>query len=245
MDVLSLAVAAIVGAGTGYAAPLAADAVATPRYGAGAEGHDPEDLELAPLRAPSTQRQRTVCAVLGTLAAAAVVDRLGAWEVRALFGVVGWLVLVACVVDLQYLRLPNALTYPAAVAAIGLSALASARLDAPFEGAVVGALAYPGVLLFAALALAAVGRKNTLGGGDPKLAISLGASIGWLGGVFTEPSWAGAAQFIIVAAMIGNVLGAVVGIVALRALDKPFPFGPYLAIGWFATILLWEQLAVT
>ena len=55
VDAVGIAVTAALGALGGWFAGPAADAIATPRYGPDAPGHDPEDLELAPLPRPSTQ----------------------------------------------------------------------------------------------------------------------------------------------------------------------------------------------
>ena len=83
-----------------------------------------------------------------------------------------------------------------------------------------------------------------MGLGDVKLSVSLGATLGWVGGVI-EPlnPVIGSVRLIVLSALLANVLGAVIGLVLVRRLDRAFPFGPYLVGGWLAILALTEQLA--
>lgn len=253
MDALGVLIAAVVGAAAGWFAGPVADRVATPRYGPDSEAHDPEDLALAPLQAPTSRRARIVFAVVGAVAggllarpfvAEEVVVLSDAEEVVLLLGVLGFIYLVAMVVDLQYLRLPNLCTYSAAaVALLGTLAL-SERLDAPWSTAVVGAVAYAAFLFVARAVFALVRGAEGMGMGDVKLSVSLGATLGWVGGVI-EPlnPVIGSVRLIVLSALLANVLGAFIGLVLVRRLDRAFPFGPYLVGGWLAILALTEQLA--
>jgi prepilin signal peptidase PulO-like enzyme (type II secretory pathway) len=81
-----------------------------------------------------------------------------------------------------------------------------------------------------------------MGMGDIKLAISLGATAGWLGGAYTDPANAGSLQLVIYAALAGNLLGAVVGFAALRKPDRELPFGPALVLGWLLVVANADRL---
>jgi leader peptidase (prepilin peptidase)/N-methyltransferase len=78
-------------------------------------------------------------------------------------------------------------------------------------------------------------KKESMGGGDVKLAAMLGAFLGW--------------QMIVVALFVAFLTGAVVGI-AVMALsrddwDHAIPFGPFIALGamiailWGGPVLAW------
>ena len=81
-----------------------------------------------------------------------------------------------------------------------------------------------------------------MGLGDVKLALSLGAPAGWLGGTFVDPAAIGGTQLVIYAALLGNLLGALGGLVLLRRFDREFPFGPALVAGWVVVVALAETL---
>jgi leader peptidase (prepilin peptidase)/N-methyltransferase len=244
VDAVGVAVAAALGAIAGWFAGPVADIVAGPRYGPDAEAHDPEDHALAPLEAPTTTRARVVLAGVGAAAGGLLAGPFPDVEVVLLLGVLGFAYLVAMTVDLQYLRLPNICTYPAAVVALVGTLALSERLDLPWSPAVVGAVAYAAFLLLARAAFALVRRVEGMGLGDVKLSVSLGATLGWVGGMFDDVNPVlGGIRLVILSALLANVLGAVIGLVLVRRLDRAFPFGPYLVAGWVVILALSEQLA--
>jgi leader peptidase (prepilin peptidase)/N-methyltransferase len=243
VDVVGVAVAAAIGLGGGWLAGPIADRLAIPRYGPDSPDHDPEDLELAPMRVPTSARARLVLAAVGACSAAALAQPFADGEVVALLLVLGLLYLVAMVVDLQYLRLPNLCTYPAAGLALAGTLLLSARLDAPWSPAVVGAVTYSLLLLGTRALFAVVRGIEGLGLGDAKLAVSLGATLGWVGGL-TDPITPvlGSFRLVVLSALVSNVLGAVFGLAIVRRLEKGFPFGPYLVAGWVVILTFADQL---
>ena len=244
VDAVGIALTAGLGALGGWFAAPAADAIATPRYGPDAPGHDPEDLELAPLAAPTTRPARIVLAVLGAGGGALLARPFDDAEVVVLLGVLGLLYLVAMTVDLQYLRLPNVCTYPAAAIALAGTLALSARLDVPWSTAVTGTIVYAAFLLLARGLFLLVRGVEGMGLGDVKLSLSLGASLGWVGGVIDPLNpILGSIRLVVLSALLANVGGAVIGFILLRRLDKAFPFGPYLVAGWLAILALSEQLA--
>lgn len=243
MDATLAAVAVLSGLAMGGLSGTVADRIATPRYGAGSEGHDPADAELAPLEPPTTLRQRGVLALVGAGGMLALANALDDGWRLAYFGVLLGVYLAAMTVDLQYLRLPNVCTYPAAVLAAAGALALSAHEDVPTTGIWVGMVGYAGFLWVArAMYLLSRGREG-MGLGDVKLALSLGASVGWLGSVGFDPSWAGALRLVVYAALLGNLLGAVVGLAVLRTADREFPFGPNLVAGWLVVVCLYVPLS--
>jgi len=85
-----------------------------------------------------------------------------------------------------------------------------------------------GVLLGGGLFfLVAVLSRGGMGGGDIKLVAMIGAFLGW--------------QAVLVTIFLGAMLGAVIGIGLMLLKQKgrkdPIPFGPFLALGAFITMV--------
>jgi leader peptidase (prepilin peptidase)/N-methyltransferase len=239
----SLAAAAVLsGLALGWLSGPLADRIAAPRYGVDAEDHDPDDAALAPLEPPTTARQRVALAVVGGAGMLGLAQALeDGWRL-AYFGALLFVYLAAMTVDLQYLRLPNAFTFPAAVLAAGGALALAAHEGVPSSGIWVGMVAYAGFLWFARLVYLLGRGREGMGLGDVKLALSLGASVGWLGSVGFDPGWVGALRLVVYAALLGNLLGAVAGLLVLRAVDREFPFGPSLVVGWLVVVCLYVPL---
>jgi leader peptidase (prepilin peptidase)/N-methyltransferase len=220
---------------------VAADSVpaGSPRRSACAGCGAPMGLR-GPLRALSPAARCGVCSArIGAppytveLAAVAAVAALvlaarPAWESVAF----GWW--AACAVPLVFIdiavhRLPDRLTYPAAVGTWAL--LGIAAID---TGASAG---WPRALL-AAVAVAALFAASTLllgrrgfGLGDAKLALGAVAVLGWLG-------W-GAVLFGLLVALAGSAVCGVVLLATRRVgWSGHLPFGPFLILGTFVTLAL-------
>lgn len=168
--------------------------------------------------------------------------RFGATAATAAAVVLFYLLLVLTFIDLDTFRLPNPLV--GALAVVGLmgaiysqvSGVVAAPLigvaregilSNPLAAAGAGLLLGAGVTSAIAAVYGAARGKTGLGAGDVKL---LGAM-----GIFLGP-------YVLMALMIGSVLGAVVGIVAARRSGESLaahkvPFGPYLAAGCVVTVL--------
>lgn len=244
MAAAGIVVAAVVGAVAGLTVGPAADRIATHRYGTGSEGHDPEDLELALLDAPTTPRARTVAAVVTAVAIALLAGEFADAEVWLFFAVLTWMYVVAAVIDLQYLRLPDVLTWPAAVIAIAGSIALAARFDQT-EAAWPGVIAAAGVSAFLwafSLVFRAWRKKDAFGLGDVKLQLSLGASAGWLG--WTDDTEVfGPVSMVIWVVLAGFLIGSLAGLPAAGfRLSKHIPFGPFLMVGWFVVVLFADSL---
>ncbi len=140
--------------------------------------------------------------------------------------------LALSVIDLELYILPNKITYPSILASLVaipvLSVAASDDPGAAILGAVIGGLGFAGILLIMLLAWELIMHKEGMGMGDVKLAILLGLWIGYLNPLLCLFA-------LIASSVIGLVVG--IGILAVRKESKPFPFGPWLALGAVAVIL--------
>jgi leader peptidase (prepilin peptidase)/N-methyltransferase len=150
--------------------------------------------------------------------------------------VLGAALVAVSFVDLEHLRIPDRLTFPALAVAVPLVALVSIDRDVTeaLRGAVVGSLAY-----FALLFVAHLVSPRGMGFGDVKLALLLGLFLGWVGYRDGEEV-AGPIEYVFYALMLGCLLGIVFGL-AHRAITRDrsgFPFGPALAVSC-VIVLLW------
>ena len=98
----------------------------------------------------------------------------------------------------------------------------------------LGILVGGGIILLIALAGLAVFKKEAMGGGDVKLAAMIGAFVGW--------------RYITLSLFLGFFLGAIVGIILIvlkvKNKDDLVPFGPFIVLGSFITIL-WGKNILT
>ena len=174
--------------------------------------------------APISARYPLVEAVTGALFAAVVLGRSGTLDV-----VLGLLLVTALVpitlIDLDQRLIPNAITLPAAVAAL----VAGVALDISFvpEQLIAGAAA-GGFFLLAALAY-----PRGMGMGDVKLAGMLGLYLGRA----VAP-----ALFIalIAGVLVGGVIMARLG--AREGRKAAVPFGPFLSLGALIAMFVGDGL---
>ncbi|MFF1489187.1 prepilin peptidase [Streptomyces sp. NPDC058319] len=173
---------------------------------------------------PSTPAVATVTALVCAALAAATGPRPEAavWLLAAPVGV------LLALVDHGVRRLPDVLTLPLAAgsaALLGLAALLPAAAGS-WPGALLGALA-----LGAAYFVLFLVNPSGMGFGDVKLALSLGASLGWYG-------W----PVLITGGFAGLFYGAVygLGLVLLRRAGRgaTMPLGPFMLAGACTGILL-------
>jgi leader peptidase (prepilin peptidase)/N-methyltransferase len=244
MGSVGIVVAALVGALAGLSVGPVADRVAGPRYGPDAEGHDPEDMALALAAAPTSPRVRTAAAAVTTVAVALLAGEFADVEVWLFFAVLVWAYAVAAVIDLQYLRLPDVITWPAVLLAAGGSIALSANFDhveAAWPG-LVATVAVTGFLWGFSWLFAVLRGKEAFGLGDVKLMLSLGASAGWLGWT-ADAEVSGPVSVVIWVALAGFLIGSLGGLpTAGFKVTKHIPFGPFLMLGWFAVVLFADSL---
>lgn len=172
-----------------------------------------------PVRYPVTE------IVTAALFAAAAIRYEDVWLLIAVSVFLGVL-LALSLIDLEHKILPNRIVYPSLVAFpayLVVARLAGAPLD--LLDAVVGFLAYGGVML-----LVAIVSPRGMGMGDVKLAAVMGLFLG---------------RSVAPALLIGFATGALVGLVLIArrgasARKQAVPFGPFLALGgivglWFGS----------
>ena len=157
------------------------------------------------------------------LVAAALVARFGITFAAFRFGMLAFLLLVAAWTDLEHRTIPNAVTYPGTVLGLVCSTVVGDGVSA-----VVGALAAAAVFL----AVAVISRGG-VGGGDVKLAATIGAFLG------------GPAAFValFLAVSFGAGAGIVLIALGLRTRRQTIPFGPALAAGALAAVFASNDLA--
>lgn len=152
--------------------------------------------------------------------------------VLVLLAPVAWSVVVATPIDLAHMIIPNRLTLP--LAAWSLAAVTTLALTigtwADWRRAVLVGIAVPAVMLAMSLLFELVRGEPGMGMGDVKWAPSLGMAVGWLG-----------ADVALVFVYTTVVTAGVVAIVLLatgRAASSRVPYGPYLAVGAVAALLV-------
>ena len=116
--------------------------------------------------------------------------------------------------------------------------LAFAALDGPFRklpGAVIGGALFSLLLLGVALVGSALSGRTAMGGGDIKLAVGLGAVLGYLEAPGT----------VLVGIFMSFLAGGVLSIAILLATGdrkKQIPFGPFLALGTVLGVFVGSEL---
>jgi leader peptidase (prepilin peptidase)/N-methyltransferase len=133
------------------------------------------------------------------------------------------LLLVATFVDVDHMIIPDRVTLPGIVLGLALNTLQSPVTVWKY---LAGALVGGGALLLVAFLGELLFRKESMGGGDIKLAAMVGAFLGW--------------QDVLVALFLAILVGALVGIALIisRMRDRwqHIPFGPFIAAGTLITI---------
>jgi len=140
------------------------------------------------------------------------------------------LLIVIFFIDLQHRIIPDVVTLPG----IALGFLFSFFVKSPSVMNSLIGIFVGGVLFYLAAVLGELlFKKESMGGGDIKLAMMLGAFLGW--------------QRIFLVFLISAVLGAMVGGIALffsKEVKKTqmIPFGPFLALGSILAIFIGDTL---
>jgi len=96
----------------------------------------------------------------------------------------------------------------------------------------LGVIIGGGIILIIGMAGSAIFKKEAMGGGDVKLAAMIGAFLGW--------------RYIIISLFLGFFLGALAGIVLIlskiKSREDTVPFGPFIVLGSFITLLWGEKI---
>jgi leader peptidase (prepilin peptidase)/N-methyltransferase len=167
-----------------------------------------------------------VMPVAAVLAAAGVAGRWPWWvAVGPVLFVLGWM--LAAGIDADVGRLPDALTLPLAGLALawGLAfAWVFGNPDAAVR-TVAGAVGMAAVYLALQLLSRAIPpHQEGIGSGDVKLALSIGAVLGWF-------SWLGMWAALLLAFVIGGVWGLALLVTRRAGRRDSFSFGPAMVLG--------------
>lgn len=137
--------------------------------------------------------------------------------------------LIITFVDLDHRIIPDKITLPGL--AVGLVAAPLLGLTT-FSGSLIGAAIGGGALYLIAVLGTLVFRKESMGGGDIKLAAMLGAFLGW--------------QAVVILLFLAFLVGAVAGVITVSSKDgrwdSAIPFGPFIALGSILTMLWGDTL---
>lgn len=146
--------------------------------------------------------------------------------------VLSYVLIVVSFIDLDLRIIPDRVTLPGI--AVGLILAPYLGLTT-FGGSLLGAVVGGGALYLIAIAGTAAFGKESMGGGDIKLAAMLGAFLGW--------------QAVLLLLFVAFLSGAVAGVILLAVRGKDcehaIPFGPFIAFGtllavvWGDALLAW------
>jgi leader peptidase (prepilin peptidase)/N-methyltransferase len=133
-------------------------------------------------------------------------------------------------IDLEHRIIPNKLTYPGIVVGF-VTSIVSSHL--PWHQSLLGAAVGAGIFVGVAILGRFLFKKESMGGGDVKLASMLGAFLG--------------AGRILLVFVLSAAIGLVISIVAMAASekirrDRVIPFGPFIALATLAVAFFGEQI---
>ncbi|MEE9490742.1 MAG: A24 family peptidase, partial [Dehalococcoidia bacterium] len=140
------------------------------------------------------------------------------WQLLLLAFTCSFFLLVA-IIDQRYRLILNVMIYPAAVVTLLLRAISSVG-DIP-------ATLLGGALGFSVFLLAALVRRDGLGGGDIKLAALIGLVVG-----FPEVLWALAAGIV-----AGGIAALILVFLARWEIKSHIPYAPFLCLGAIIALL--------
>jgi len=161
----------------------------------------------------------------GGLGFALLIGRFGLGLPTLLYLLFYSVLLVLAFIDLEHQILPDVITLPGIPLGLFLGLfLPQGRLLSSAAGLLLG-----GGLFY----LVAFLSRGGMGGGDIKLAAMIGSFLGWRQLLLT----------IFLATLSGSVVGILLLALKLKARKDPIPFGPFLSLGAFLS-LLWGDLLI-
>lgn len=142
-----------------------------------------------------------------------------------------WALIICSFIDLDHMILPDVFTLSGIVIGLVGAALNPERSFWPaFAGVIVGG----GFLWLIAYLYLVIRKEEGMGGGDIKLLAWIGAVLGWTAVPFV----------ILVASVLGSILGLVLSVKSRAGLKAVIPFGPYLAFAAILYLLGGEALSL-
>ncbi len=179
--------------------------------------------------APISPRYPAVEALTGVLAVILFLV-FGPTAQAAILFVLFCLLVVVTFADLDRMVIPDKVTLPGILLGLALNALVEPRSVVSFLlGAVIGAAALLGVAILGELLF----KKESMGGGDIKLAAMVGAFVGWKGVLLA----------LFLAVLMGAVAGVTLIVLGLKKRWEHIPFGPFIAAGTILVVFWGEGLS--
>tara|TARA_R110000772_G_scaffold30725_3_gene76239 strand:- start:2429 stop:3328 length:900 start_codon:yes stop_codon:yes gene_type:complete len=158
-----------------------------------------------------------------------VAHKLGATEQALLYIAITWALVALTFIDIDHMLLPDQITLP--LVWLALIAAVLGYTVTPTDAIIGAACGYLSLWSVFWLFKLLTGKEG-MGYGDFKLLAVFGALLGW--------------QSLLTIILLSSVVGAIIGITLLTIQGKdkatPIPFGPYLAIAGWITMLWGEQL---
>lgn len=147
--------------------------------------------------------------------------------------------LVVTFIDIDTLTIPDKISIPGIFAGIAVPiALSPTLWKTQLVQSLLGIAMAAGFLFLLAWYAVRIRKKEGMGGGDIKLAAMLGAFFGPRDIML----------LLLLAALLGLLIGGLVLLVSRQGRDTPIPFGPFLALGallsFFFHDALWRWLAL-
>ena len=155
--------------------------------------------------------------------------RFGISGTFAVYAVLCSILMIASAIDLEYQIIPNGLVLTGILAGVLLS-LTGCSVHWP--DALAGMLVGGGTFLIVALLCRWILKKEGMGGGDIKLMAMIGLWIGWR---LTGLS-------ILLSIYAGGLMGGVLLLLRVKKRGDAIPYGPFIAIGTFLSILYGNNL---
>ena len=156
----------------------------------------------------------------------------GATEQALLYIFVTWILVALTFIDIDHMLLPDQLTLP--LVWLALIASVMGYTITPTDAIIGAACGYLSLWCVFWLFKLLTGKEG-MGYGDFKLLAVFGALLGW--------------QSLLTIILLSSVVGAIIGIalLSIQGKDKatPIPFGPYLAIAGWITMLWGNQIQGT
>ncbi|WP_310736416.1 MULTISPECIES: A24 family peptidase [unclassified Pseudoalteromonas] len=155
----------------------------------------------------------------------------GVTEQALLYILITWVLVALTFIDIDHMLLPDQLTLP--LVWLALIAAVMGITISPTDAIIGAACGYLSLWSVFWLFKLLTGKEG-MGYGDFKLLAVFGALLGW--------------QSLLTIVLLSSVVGAIIGIalLSIQGKDKatPIPFGPYLAIAGWVTLLWGTQIQV-
>ncbi len=140
--------------------------------------------------------------------------------------------IIIAFIDLNEQIIPDVISLPGIVIGFILSFFVTYISFVDSILGILGIAVGGGIILIIGLGGSVIFKKEAMGGGDIKLAAMIGAFLGY--------------RYIIISLFLGFFLGALTGIILIMAKIKSredvVPFGPFIVLGSFITLLWGEQI---